>query len=775
MLSLKFFRKRQKMIFVIMVVLMISFLVGFQGINMLFNPDRGKTVIGTARDFELTGNALQSGRADVELLRIFWPGFGKHSAMAYAFGCLSGGSSGEVGERDVPLAYALLVRQAEKDGVTVTDAEVDQLINRFKQTKSPWFDYDKIAGDLRQDRQITEKKLRSLFSRWLMVFKNYNASMAVIPPSNQELKTLFRDVDEKMQLRAVILPAKDFLKEIKTPTDKQIDETFEKYKARLADSFDGVEKFTFGYQHPPRVALDYVFVNYTAVAMSAKPAKEEIEDYINQHEGEDIFVKKVPVETPKKDKTKDDKKPDKKDEKKPDKKAEKEAPVPTRSVPMSYSEKVAVAVEKLQPAAAREKYQDIFGRIEQMVRKLDEQHVGKKAADLPNVYQQVAEKLTISADVLLKRKITAVGIKDKPLNEAIKDLAVLVDPQLAVICYPYGKHGEIDIDPKMKVTLLARNITLAEALEKITAQVRKKVPAMPKLEWACFDGIDEVIFPVTGIRFFPVTAGGTPLESAKEISEHKLLGNCALFDQSYRQRPISLAQIAMQVKPIVPNSKLEVGKEGPVLMAYAGGGSGQLIWRFREAKKVQTPEAMTKKIREQVIKDWKFAQAFQLATAKAETLKKPADLDAYVKNVKNVTNVKKGKNEPIKTGLFARKMRNVYGGGAFQPTKLWSMEFKNPAVDSYVIDEMFEKLTPKNLDAAYLKESAALAVLPLKAEGCVVVAQRINFIPALAMKFELEKKMLIESLQRQQYQQAVIGWFSLGDIVKRTGFKPTEE
>ena len=64
-MALGFFRRRQKLIFILMVVLMVSFLVGVQGFTALFKENPGEFVVGKADGFEITTGDLQAARADL--------------------------------------------------------------------------------------------------------------------------------------------------------------------------------------------------------------------------------------------------------------------------------------------------------------------------------------------------------------------------------------------------------------------------------------------------------------------------------------------------------------------------------------------------------------------------------------------------------------------------------------------------------------------------------------------------------------------------------------
>ena len=299
-------------------------------------------------------------------------------------------------------------------------------------------------------------------------------------------------------------------------------------------------------------------------------------------------------------------------------------------------------------------------------------------------------------------------------------------------------------------------MTVAQALDKITAQI----PDMPKLQWACFPGIDGVLFPVKGIRLFPVTAGQTGLETFKQLQDNKLIAGAA--SKEYRAW---LLQLAFTANEINPAGKLKAGQEGPPATLQPGGDySGMLLWVLEVAQPAKSPEEITPEIKTEIVRDWKLTQAFDLAVKETEKIKTAGQMQDFVKAQKLTT---------VDTGMFARRMKYDYGGGFFQLSELPMLEFIAGAVDAYFINHAFKTLAPEDLNKPYEKTSENAMSLPLKCENAVFLARRTNFIPATQQGFEKEKDDLIFPLQRNQYILALREWFSLNNIVERTGF--TEE
>ncbi len=714
MSMLGFFRKRQKLIFIIMVVLMVSFLIGFQGFSMLFSKKPGKETIGQTPDEKFSLDMLRQARGDLEILRLLMPGFGMSSAQGLAFQAMHMASRSQ---EQVSLAYMLLQAEAGLADRGITEGEVDDAI---AQMTNRGFDYEGLAGNLRQNRGMPEKTLRGILARWLGVFKNYEASSVIVPPSQAELLNLFRDLNEKMNLSVVKLPAESLLDKFAQakPTDAQAQAQFDKYKNRLPGRFSGFDSFDFGYLQPPRVAIAYLFVNQTAVQRATKVPLEDIQDFYNNNQAQ--FT-------------------------------EESGQVKT------FADARSEIIEKLAPQASAVKFQQILEEVRQA---LSQARTAEGTKTGGKIFDEIVAKYTIPATELLLRKIPVVAIEQQPLQEAIATLAELVSPRLTAICFPWGKFDSLTIDPKIKVSLIGRNLTVAEALAKLAGQI----PGLPKLQWACFPGLDGVVFPVAGVRLFPLTAQQSDLLPLEQLRKNKLLASAAS-----REQRAWLLQMAMQVDAMnldqtqgKGKSKLKLRQLGPVATVWTQEGlSGQVLWMVTDAKPAHSPAEISPEIHKQISRDWQLAQAFDEAVKQTQAIKTAEQMQALVK-ARKLT--------PVETGLVARRMRSNYGGGMFRNTSLPMLKFSDGVVDMYFLGKAFDALAPKNPNKPYEKNSAQAMVLPLKSQRGIYLARRTDFLPAMEQKFEQEKSSLILPLRQSQYIMTLRDWFTLGKIVERTGF-----
>ena len=703
-MSFKFFRKRQKMIFIIMVALMVSFLIGFQGFSMLMQKNPDKQPVGETRHGTLAYGLVKGARSDMDLMRFIAPGLGAGSPKGLALQALVG-----YGSRDnTPLAYALLLQDAEEAGVAVSEAEVTYMIEEMKKRQ---FDWDAVAMDLRQNRNVTQDQLRGVLGRWLMIFKHFEAANLAMPPSEQTLKRQYRDFNEKIALQAVALRAEAFLDKAKDPTDTEIQAQFDQAKANRPGGFSGVKNFPVGYIHPPKAKVTYLYLNREAILRGTTPTNEAIQDYYAAHPAE--FANATPA--------------------------------------ISLTMATPAILMTLAPQLTDAKAEELLLRVESL-RAMSENESATET------YNDIASGMTRTADDLLKRKIPVIAMKQQPLKTVIETIGRdLVSPQLT-ICFPFGQQGKVTIDPDLTISLTGRNLTVADALQ----QIAKQIPELPTLTWARCEGFGDTLFPVTGIRLFPVTAGETKLLSGEEFQADPLLRRTMLYLP--RQRTIRpLVQLALSAGAADSENPIRIGQPAPTLHVPGPGGMGRLLWTPLATLPATPPEKLTDEIRKRVVADLKTKAAFAEAEKVAKTLTTPEKLEAYAKEKKL---------ELVDTKLFARARYDNQTGQA-APGQIPTFPLANAAASQYALTEIFDTLAPKDLNADYPEKSEAVLALPLPCQEYILLARRVDFRPALEEKFNSQHDRMTQYLRESMTMQNMVEWFRLENIETRTGYTPT--
>ncbi|MBI5722815.1 MAG: hypothetical protein HZA50_02570, partial [Planctomycetes bacterium] len=112
------FRRRQKLILIVMAFLMVSFLIGFQGFDAFIQKDPGKEEIGKTRHGKLVRNDLMAAKVEMDLL-------GEMAGILYRSDPLQIEELRAVAEqKEASNAFALLLVEARQSGVKVTDQDV---------------------------------------------------------------------------------------------------------------------------------------------------------------------------------------------------------------------------------------------------------------------------------------------------------------------------------------------------------------------------------------------------------------------------------------------------------------------------------------------------------------------------------------------------------------------------------------------------------------------------------------------------------------------------
>lgn len=670
-----FFRRRQKMVVIIMAVLMVTFLIGFQGFQMIFSRTPSDRVVGHVGDEEITMGALDSALRKMERLRLdVHLGAIPMAPQHEAFNMVR--RNGPVNMR---LAYCLLLHEAVEAGIEVSQEEINGflvsigLVDEF---------YANRIAEIRE-KGMTEDQFRGLIAGWLTIYKVYAASAVQTAPSLAETRRLCRDLAEQINLRVVRVSAEDLLKDVPGDvSDKEIQGRYRQYASKLPGRVASTESFDFGYLEPHRVRVGYLLIDTESIARAARPSDADIEDYWIKHEDE--FTKEVPA-APKGAASKPATRPTTKPTSAP---TTRPTSAPTtrpamKTVKMSLSEATTEIIEILGLDVVRKRLESMNDSVEDVRAALAK---GGETGGM-EAYREIRKQMTQSADRVLRKKLTTRFVA-KPLDEAVAVLAK--DAGLEGICYPWGEQGTYSLDPKVKVSLDASSgMTLAVALDRITAQAfaqpegeapgapsgdkdakdtgeedkdkskagedkgeAKKPPAVPTLRWALCKGLGRMLFCHGGeVDMFPIKVGQTGLLNQVELSRHAVLRGAT----TARRGGAPLAVLAFMAKEFGATGRSiasEVGKDGKKVYV----GRSPVIWRLLQAVKAHPPAPLGADpaiypagLRDLVARDVRLSKAFDLAAARARQIEAKAKTDGLE------AVAKAEKLETSETGLFSRK------------------------------------------------------------------------------------------------------------------------
>ena len=116
-----------------------------------------------------------------------------------------------------------------------------------------------------------------------MVMRSYRAYQVVSPPSEARLRRLFRDINEKLTLRILKVPADKYVAGVLAPTPGQIAKQFNSYRAARPGVFPKSDSFGFGYAQPRRVSVSYLLINSDPIARVTRPDDRVVRDYFHKN------------------------------------------------------------------------------------------------------------------------------------------------------------------------------------------------------------------------------------------------------------------------------------------------------------------------------------------------------------------------------------------------------------------------------------------------------------------------------------------------------------
>jgi len=609
-MALGFFRKWQKMIIVIMVVLMLSFLVGATGLRILCAPGSRDFARGKSKYGELMqGGDVSRAETDMRDLSVFL----RLDMRSAEFMQLRQNA-------DASVAYALLQQEARAGGHEVGEAEVDAYLAGIGLEPGK-AEYRKLLGRIGKRKSgTTEPAFRAALARWLMVLRSFQAYHVASPPSEIRLRKHFRDLNEKLTLRILKVPAEKYAANVLAPTPQQITKHFNQYAAARPGVYPKADSFGFGYAQPARVAVAYLLVNNDVIARVTRPADRVVRDYFRENSKE--FTKEVPVTTqPGAPTTVPG--------------ATTQPKVKTRTVPMDIDEAWDQVVQKLSSRAAESRIEEFI----QLVQANVEAQLGPASADA-ELYKKVYDRLIDSSQAAgaLSKTVRAddiAALRGKTLDKAIPALAAAAG--LEAICYPWGTTGEFSVSkdvripqslqadgPRMLGVVLDEITRLVftagkEKLEAVPAAKDKKdkakdaaaakAPQYPKLKWTACRGFAKVLFPLSdaeGMTLLPISSAQTGLLDANQLSENKDLG---MARSSRRGRGQSLPQAAMKAGPLVP---------GQVMYAFNDAGLRRILWQVIKSQPPATLKApTTDAVQKEVIADYKLLAGYMTGALRA--------------------------------------------------------------------------------------------------------------------------------------------------------------
>jgi hypothetical protein len=720
-MALGFFRNQQKLVIVIMVLLMIAFLIP-STLSMIGrgggeqNPVIGSTRYGDLhhQDIRLAARELQilSRQLPVQNLAMVQQLPPDYQLAGRAFLTL-------MQQEQSALCYALLKQEAQVAEMDASEAEIDLFLGVFGKTDDA---YRSFIGEIREQTGMGEDEIRQVVGNWLMVHKYFVASLPPTAPSLAEMRHQYEANNQQVKVKVYALSAEKFLPKVSMPSATEIQEHWKRYRSAPADVVQTPQSFGFGYLQPKQYIVDYLLLDARPLGRVVEVPDEAVRAYYNKNA--DRFTKVV--ERPSDDPNAG-----------PD--------IETRQ--LSLAEAWEQVVEEVRPKLAVDMLDPLSVRVGALLREYRALPEKQKTV---GAYQWVRDRLTGSAEMLLSRKVT-VSIQNESLARAVEILAEEAD--LTDICYPWGEHGRLTLDPDTVVSLEAKGMTLGEALRRITAQI----PDWPRMQWAVCTEIDQVLFPVSGVDLFPIRAQREEL-SRRELIDHEILGSAATAARQGR----SLIRALLEMERMRQRQQKDevVFTQGPEMLVFEETGPmspprviGKVFWTLENIRPAQAPQTRTREMTDQVVRDIRLKKAYRMALADANGIDSDEELNALVR---------KHKLDPSTTPLFSRSQATGRGRQMF-----WSqVELDLPAV---VLKEAFLQAAFGLIPPPEEHDRRPLTVLPIPATQTVAVLKLVDFRYPGEQLFDVAqyRRIQAERISLRRKSGLAQAWFNFRAMVAR--------
>lgn len=738
-MAFAFFRRRQKLVMVIMAGLMVVFILSSVITSKTSGLSHSSRAIGHTKLGDLTTDDRQQALDDLRILtslgldnlQVPMPGVFSFYTLTKQRDPMADLQMMRYGQKinapmatEADLGYALLLREAQKAGVHVGSAEADAFLAQI--------DTEEHMSQFRSQRQITQKDLRGAVERWMTISRMFDFSTVDTPPSSTEAQFIARQLFEKIKLQILPFQAEKYLDKVKnlTFTPEQIQGQFQTYRNHVPDQFEDANSFGFGYVQPMQVNVTYALVDRQAIERVARPSREAIKDYYLEHRDEFAVAASQPASGPA---------------------AATEANAPQRV--KDLSEVLPEIEQALSADAVQSKMNDAVGAIRSLVQEFNAGGKGEPA----QVFQWVRSKMLATPEAVsavLARPVT-LEANQVSLKDAVEQLADKA--RLTAISFPWGRHGDKSLDPQVKVTLMAKDMPLGKALDELVAQAK-----WSPMQWGMCAGFEGVLFPLSGDGsedLFPVQVRTTGMISDKTFQKDSVLS--AAVKPANRQPMIFSAFYSVPVQGAQAQKEaLKAGEDGPamvVLDTLTRQPKAIVLWRLLGGAPQSIPPELTDDLRKQVTDDLHLQAAYDLAQKAAAEIATVAQFDSAAQ---------KGEANTVESDFFAR-WSNINQPSDVPPLALP----ENPLIRQTFVSTAFS-LEPNSVEPPFDPKSGEIAKVALPPTRTVYVMRRIGFEPLVKKQFDEMYQQILGGVAQNGMRQSLLMWFQLKQIKDRLSYTP---
>ena len=319
---MKWFRKNNKRIMaVVVVVLMVGF-IGGSYLSRLGSGNRGinRTVASFADGKEITNKDLAAAQQELEILKTLRVDymlrsigvpmmkntpdmqammlaeilFSEHKTSAQLSNFIkqtirkSGYSVSEKQINDIyrgtmsnAMYWLLLTEEAEQAGIYIANESAGKILADKIPGLFNSATYQQLISILVKQNGVSEEKMLSTFGKLIAVLKYAEVMCSSEDITTEQVRHTFKSQSETMNVGMVKFDSAVFAKDKSKPSQQQISEQFEKYKSFFTADVSEDNPYAFGYKLPDMVQLEYIAVKLDDVAA--------IVSEVTQHDQEEYY------------------------------------------------------------------------------------------------------------------------------------------------------------------------------------------------------------------------------------------------------------------------------------------------------------------------------------------------------------------------------------------------------------------------------------------------------------------------------------------------------
>ena len=323
---MKWFRKNNKKIMaVVVIVIMIGF-VGGSALQSFFQKRRAglnKAVAFYGENSKITLNDMSLANRELEILkavganallrsqdlqgvlmsevlfadRNFSPTMNERIKRSIRTGGLriTNKQVNDIYTETVPkhILWLLLKKEAQQAGLKIPEENAGGILGRIIPQIAQGTTYQQLISQMMQRWGVSEKEVLSAFANLLAVMEYSRAMCSSEDITASQIRHCASMEQEKLDIEVVKFDSAIFSKNQPEPNEPQIKEQFEKYKKFPAGKVTEENPYGFGYKLPDRVMLEYIAVKLDDTSkIVTKPTQEDAEEFYQRHREQ--FVVQIP-------------------------------------------------------------------------------------------------------------------------------------------------------------------------------------------------------------------------------------------------------------------------------------------------------------------------------------------------------------------------------------------------------------------------------------------------------------------------------------------------